>query len=79
MSLHYFVPPNLLIISEYTLLEDINPSSLENLLQIIAGICEMVLNGGVAGIGYNRIAYAGRWGIVGEQKINWPYRQVLET
>ena len=38
MSLHYFVPPNLLISSEFTLLEDINPSSLDNLLQIIAGV-----------------------------------------
>lgn len=79
MSLHYFVPPNLLIISEFTLLEEINPSSLDNLLLIIAGISEMAINGGVAGIGYNRIAYAGRWGVVGEQKVVWPYRQVLET
>lgn len=79
MSLHYFVPPNLLIISEFTLLEQINPTSLDNLLQIIAGISEMVYNGGIAGIGYNRIAYAGRWGVVGEQPVNWAYRQVLET
>lgn len=79
MSLHYFVPPNLLIISEYKLLEDVNPSSLDQLLQIISGICEMTSNGGIAGVGYQRIAYAGRWGIVGEQQVNWPYRQVLET
>lgn len=39
----------------------------------------MALNGGIVGIGYNRIAYAGRWGIVGEQPVNWAYRQVLEN
>lgn len=79
MALHYFVPPNLLIISEFTLLEDINPSSLENLLHIISGVSEMALNGGIVGIGKNRIAHAGRWGVVGEQPTNWAYRQVLET
>ena len=30
------------------------------------------------GIGKNRIAYAGRWGIVGEQNFDWAYQQVLE-
>ena len=34
---------------------------------------------GFMGIGYNRIAFAGRWGIVGEYPCNWAYRQVLET
>jgi len=34
----------------------------------------MALNGGDLGIGYNRIAYAGRWGVVGEQPINWAYK-----
>lgn len=78
MSLHYLIPPNLLVISEFTLLEDINPSSLDNLLQIISGISEMALNGGDIGIGYGRIAYAGRWGVVGEHSVNWPYQEVFE-
>lgn len=30
------------------------------------------------GIGYGRIAYAGRWGIVGEKPIDWAYRQVMD-
>lgn len=38
MSLHYLVPPNLLVISEFNLLENINPSSLDNLLHIMSGI-----------------------------------------
>lgn len=67
MSLHYLVPPNVLIISEFTLLEDINPNSLDSLLQIISGIAEMAMGGGIIGVGYNRVAYAGRWGVVGEQ------------
>ena len=37
----------------------------------------MVLKGGIVGIGKNRIAYAGRWGIVGEQNFDWAYQQVL--
>lgn len=65
MSLHYLVPPNVLIISEFTLLEEINPNSFDSLLQIISGISEMALGGGSIGFGYNRIAYAGRWGVVG--------------
>jgi hypothetical protein len=73
MSLHYLVEPNLLLISEFTLLEDICPSSLDILLQIISSISEMALNGGNLGIGYGRIAYAGRWGVVGEKPVTWPY------
>lgn len=78
MSLHYLVPPNLLVISEFTLLEDINPSSFDNLIQIISGIAEMALNGGDLGVGYGRIAYAGRWGVVGEHPINWAYQEALQ-
>lgn len=78
MSLHYLVKPGILIISDFQLLEDINPSSLESLLQIISGIAEMAIDGGAIGIGNGRVAYAGRWGVVGEQPINWAYQQVLE-
>ena len=76
-ALHYLVPPNLLVISEFKLLEDICPSSLEELLQIISGVCEMAMEN-PAGIGYNRIAYAGRWGVVGEKTSDWTYKQILE-
>jgi hypothetical protein len=38
----------------------------------------MALNGGEVGIGYGRVAYAGRWGIVGEQPPNWAYQSALE-
>ncbi len=34
----------------------------------------MAISGGDLGIGYGRVAYAGRWGIVGEQSINWAYQ-----
>ena len=30
------------------------------------------------GIGYGRVAYAGRWGVVGEKPVDWAYRQILE-
>jgi hypothetical protein len=55
----------LLIISEFKLLEETNPTSLDQLLQIISRISEMACNGGDIGIGYGRIGYAGRWGVVG--------------
>lgn len=38
----------------------------------------MAANGGDIGIGYGRVAYAGRWGVVGEQSVNWAYQQALE-
>lgn len=38
----------------------------------------MAMNGGDLGIGYDRIAYAGRWGVVGEQKANWAYQAALQ-
>jgi len=38
----------------------------------------MALNGGSIGIGYRRIAYAGRWGVVGEQPTNWAYQEALQ-
>jgi hypothetical protein len=47
------------------LIEEICPSSFDILLQIIAGVSEMAINGGDIGVGYGRVAYAGRWGIVG--------------
>lgn len=30
------------------------------------------------GIGYGRVAYAGRWGIVGEKPVDWGYKQIIE-
>jgi cytochrome oxidase Cu insertion factor (SCO1/SenC/PrrC family) len=41
MSLHYLVVPNLLLFPDFTLLEDICPSSLQELLEIIKGVSEM--------------------------------------
>jgi hypothetical protein len=37
----------------------------------------MILNGGIVGVGYKRIAYAGRWGVVGEGSNNWAYQTVF--
>lgn len=65
MSIHYLVLPNYLLVPDFVLLEDISPSSLEELLQIIKGISEMALEGEVIGVGRNRIAYRDRWGVVG--------------
>ena len=73
MSMHYLIVPNVLIISEFRAFEDICPSSLDELLQIISGISKMAINGGVVGMGRNRIAYAGRWGVIGEQPVEWAY------
>ena len=78
LALHYLVPPNVLIISEFKLLEDFCPTSLESLLMIVSGISDMIINGGPVGIGRNRIGHAGRWGIVGEQPADWAYNQVLQ-
>ena len=77
-SLHYYVPPTTLIISEFQLLEDLCPSTHDSLLQIIMGVAEMASSGPTIGIGYNRIGYAGRWGVVGEQSPDWAYQQVLD-
>ena len=67
----------LLVISEFQLLENINPQSIEEVLQIVLGISEMGKEQDL-GIGYGRIAYAGRWGIVGEKPCDWAYGQILE-
>lgn len=65
MSIHYLVLPNYLLVPDFVLLEDISPSSLEELLQIIKGISEMALDGEVIGVGQKRIAHRDRWGVVG--------------
>lgn len=39
MSIHYLVLPDLLLVPEFVLLEDISPSSVDELLDIIKGIC----------------------------------------
>lgn len=39
----------------------------------------MSYNGGDIGIGYGRVAYAGRWGVVGENPVNWGYREVFDN
>lgn len=46
---------------------------------MISEISEMAINGGDLDIGYGRLAFAGRWGVVGEQPPNWGYQQVFET
>jgi hypothetical protein len=46
MSLHYLVVPEILLVPDFTLLEDISPSSLTELLEIIKGIAEMAIEGG---------------------------------
>lgn len=37
----------------------------------------MVIEGGHIGIGYGRVAYNARWGVVGEKEAYWPYAQIL--
>lgn len=39
----------------------------------------MSYNGGDIGVGYGRVAYAGRWGVVGESSVNWGYREVFDN
>jgi hypothetical protein len=43
MSLHYLVRPKLLLFPDFTLLEDISPTSIEDLLGIIQGVSEMAV------------------------------------
>ena len=43
MSLHYLIQPDMLIFPEFTLLEDIVPASLTELLDIIESISEMAM------------------------------------
>lgn len=78
MSIHYLVLPNYLLVPDFVLLEDISPSSLEELLQIIKGISEMALDGEAIGVGQKRIAHRDRWGVVGERESGWTYQQVYE-
>lgn len=30
------------------------------------------------GVGYNRIAYKDRWGVVGEEEDDWSFNRILE-
>ena len=76
MSLHYLVQPDMLIFPEFTLLEDISPTSLTELLNIIESISEMATQGEAIGVGYKRLGFNKRWGIAGEQSPNWAYQQV---
>lgn len=41
------------------------------------GVSQMFLEGGVVGMGWNRIGHQGRWGVVGEQSTSWAYEQIL--
>jgi hypothetical protein len=77
-SIHYLVLPHHLIFPDFTLLEDLCPANLTELLSIISGISEMALTGGPLGIGHRRVAYNIRWGVVGEQLPEWTYQQVFE-
>lgn len=38
----------------------------------------MAHEGGIIGIGRNRIGYSKRWGVVGEQPVDWAYNNVLD-
>lgn len=64
ISLHYLVSPNLLIIPQFTLLENAKPSSIDSLIDLIIGVAEVAVDNYI-GFGHNRIGFAGRWGIVG--------------
>jgi hypothetical protein len=63
-SLHYLVPPNLLVVPEFTLLENANPIEVDDLINIIVGVAELCRDCDV-GVGRGRIGFAGKWGIVG--------------
>jgi hypothetical protein len=77
-SIHYLVLPSYLLFPDFELLEDTEPNSLPNLLSIISGVAEMALEWGHIGFGKNRVAYKGRWGVVGELPPDWAYQQVWE-
>lgn len=69
----------MLLFPDFVLLEDINPASIDDLLEIIKGVSEMAAEGGELGVGYQRIGYRSRWGVVGEIDSDWTYQQVLEN
>ncbi|CAM6005877.1 unnamed protein product [Sphagnum balticum] len=60
MSLHYLVANRLLIFPDFTLLEDLSPSSLQELLEMMKGIAEMGVECDWIGVGRSRIAYRDR-------------------
>ena len=66
------------MIPEFELLEDTKPESFEALMEIMTGVAELCRDGEV-GVGRQRIAFAGKWGIVGEKPNNWAYQQVLRS
>ena len=76
-SIHYLVLPEYLIFPDFTLLEDLCPANLTDLLSIISGISEMALHNGPLGIAHGRIGYNMRWGVVGELPVDWNYQQVF--
>ncbi len=78
MSIHYLIQPDLILYPRFTLLEEIQPSNIEEIFEILIGISEMAIEGGGIGIGYERIAFRDRWGIVGEKEITWPYTHIYE-
>lgn len=76
-SLHYLVPPEILVIPEFTLLEETCPKSLDELLEIMEGVAELCQRA-VVGVAHNRLAHAGKWGTVGEYAEHWQCDAVLE-
>lgn len=75
-SLHYLVPPEILVIPEFTLLEETCPKSLDELLEIMEGVAELCQRA-VVGVAHNRLAHAGKWGTVGEYAEHWQCDAVL--
>lgn len=44
-------------------------------MDIIHGVSGIGLHGEM-GVGYNRVVYAGRWGLAGDKSPNWAYEQI---
>jgi hypothetical protein len=51
---------------------------LPDLLGTIQCICEIMMDNGYIGIGYRRLGFKNRWGVVGELPNDWPYQQAYD-
>jgi hypothetical protein len=72
------VPPNLLVVPEFRLLEDSQPENVDELVDILIGVAELCRDCDV-GVGRKRIGYSNKWGIVGENNPQWPYQTALDN
>lgn len=77
-SLHYLVPPNLLVVPEFRLLEDSQPDTVDDLADILVGVAELCRDCDV-GVGRKRLGYSNKWGIVGESNAEWAYQTVQDN